>query len=47
MARKECPYHPEVECGDGDGDHDPGDSEAGHFHGNPLGVEVGLYVEIG
>ena len=47
MARKHCPYRPEVECGDGDGDHDPGDSEAGHFHGYLLVVEVGLYVEFG
>jgi hypothetical protein len=36
MARKECPYRSEVECGDGDGDHDPGDSEAVRSHGAAL-----------
>ena len=34
MARKEGPYRPEAESGDSNGDHDPGDSEAGWFHGN-------------
>ena len=34
MARKEGPYRHEVECCDSNGDHDPGDSEAGRFHGN-------------
>jgi hypothetical protein len=33
------PYHSEVECGDGDANHNPGDSEASYFHGKPLVVE--------
>ncbi len=42
MARKEGPYRPEVEGSDGDGDHDPGDSEARYIHGYLLGAEVRL-----
>jgi hypothetical protein len=42
-----CLYRPEVERGDSDEDHEPGDSEAEYFHGYVLGVEVGLYVESG
>jgi hypothetical protein len=47
MASKEGPYRPEVEGSDGDGDHDPGDSEAGYIHGHLLDAEVGLYAEFG
>jgi hypothetical protein len=47
MAREKGPYRREVEGSDGDGDHDPGDSEAGYIHGDLLGVEVRLYVEFG
>ena len=43
---KKCPNCHEVERGDADGDHEPGDSEARCYHGEHLGVEVGLYVEI-
>jgi hypothetical protein len=46
MARKQGPYRPEVVCGEGDGDHDPGDPEAGCYHGKLLGVEGGSYVEM-
>ena len=44
---KDCPNGPKVECGDGDGDHEPADSDAGYFHGYLLGVEACLYVEFG
>ena len=47
MASKEGPYRPEVEGSDGDGDHDPGDSEAGYIHGYLLDAEVRFYVEFG
>jgi hypothetical protein len=47
MARKEGPYRHAVEGSDGNGDHDPGDSEAGQIHGYLLGVEVRFYVEFG
>ncbi len=46
MASKECPYRPEVKCCDGYYDHEPGDSEADYFHGNPLVVEIGLHVQF-
>ena len=41
-----CPYRPEVKCRDGNGDHGPGDSDAGYFHGYLLGGEARLYVEF-
>jgi hypothetical protein len=40
MARTEGLYRREVECGEGNGDHDSGDSEAGYFHGNLLQLTI-------